>query len=256
MKSKLKLQNIENLKIAEYLKDLKVILNKARGGACSSPETAVNFFVKMDYIFEGKEMPLILFAKMTPDWKKWAKDQLKGNKKVLLAGTAYLKQETSGFDTLMITPQKGAAKLDKIAKKAKAILKRAKVQLALATPVVEDTMNMGSQAPENNASLMGEVANIRKLIRAFYAIPAEEKATRREAAQTLSVAIDAFLPKVVDVVLNSPQLEAFVEQLKNLQTQLASALRGAGGRLTATQQRAQELLRQIFADYQLWKSAA
>jgi len=86
---------------------------------------------------------------MDPNWKKWAKDQLKGNKKMLLSGTAYLKLETSGLNTLMITPQKGTAKLDKIAKQAKGLLKRAKVQLALATPTPnEEPQEVSSSSQE------------------------------------------------------------------------------------------------------------
>jgi len=41
MKSKLKVDQLNTIKIADYLKDLKIIVNKAIAGACTTPETAV-----------------------------------------------------------------------------------------------------------------------------------------------------------------------------------------------------------------------
>lgn len=260
MKSKLKVDQLDSIKIADYLKDLKIILKKALAGACTTPETAVQFFVKMDHTFaDGVAHPLILFSKMDPNWKKWAKDQLKGNKKMLLSGTAYLKVEESGFDTLMITPLKGTAKLDKIVKQSKSLLKRAKVQLALATPTPEEQpQEVSSQTSdettttttsEENTSLMGEAARLKKQLEAFLAIPKEEVEQRRNAAQPLKEAIDAFLIKAESASL--PQLAGFIAQIKPWQSKLATALAGTGINLKAIRERISELLNLISADYKL-----
>ena len=136
----------------------------------NSPETAVSVFVKRNHQFAcGATHPFILVCKMTPDWNKQVKTELKGDKKLLIAGKGYYDEGTA---TVQVTPSKGTAKIDKVNKEAKSLFKKAKLAFALASGVVQpkdeneeqEEPKVSSSAPESTTDQPQEdkVKNPRK----------------------------------------------------------------------------------------------
>ncbi len=109
----------------DYRKVLKPTL-KAMATQCNSPETATDFFIKTDYEFSdmpGKKMGLIIPGKQTGAWLKMAKEEVKNDKKFTLIGKCYITTSESGEHSVVLLPEKGAAK--------KNLVKRQLVKFAL-----------------------------------------------------------------------------------------------------------------------------
>ncbi|WBM74956.1 hypothetical protein [Saprospira grandis] len=128
MKTKLKVGVLSELTKAAYEKEFKR-LSKAAFTQANSEDTAVTLYVKREHKFAcGATGPLMLIAKLDAQWKKQAKEDLKGDKKMVMIAKAFVQEGENGA-TLEVSPIKGNAPLAKIAKEAKAILKKAKLTL-------------------------------------------------------------------------------------------------------------------------------
>jgi hypothetical protein len=95
-----------------YRKSLKPSLKKMIG-AHNSAETATRFIVKTNFEFsdmKGKKMGLILPGDHTSGWVKMAKEQIKDDKKNTCIGDCYVKKNADGTYSLVLLPEKGAAK--------------------------------------------------------------------------------------------------------------------------------------------------
>lgn len=149
MKTKLKIADIDKLTQAAYEKEFKR-LSKAAFTQANSEDTAVTLYVKREHKFAcGAQGPLMLIAKLDAQWKKQAKEDLKGDKKMVMIAKAFVQEGESGA-TLEVSPIKGNAPLAKIAKEAKAILKKAKLTL--------NEFVAGAAAPEASATTEEEGA--------------------------------------------------------------------------------------------------
>jgi hypothetical protein len=95
-----------------YRKSLKPSLKKMIGEH-NSAETATRFIVKTNFEFsdmKGKKMGLILPGDHTSGWVKMAKEQIKDDKKNTCIGDCYVKKNADGTYSLVLLPEKGAAK--------------------------------------------------------------------------------------------------------------------------------------------------
>ncbi|EJF53045.1 hypothetical protein SapgrDRAFT_1327 [Saprospira grandis DSM 2844] len=147
MKAKIQ-PDYENLTHAAYVKEFKRLAKMAETQA-NGEENAVTFFVKRMHKFAcGTEAPLMLLSKMDAKWKKQAKEDLKGDKKMILIAKAHFTASENG-NVLELSPIKGNAPLAKIAKEGKALLKKAKFALVKAGEAV-------SAAAEGAAATEGE----------------------------------------------------------------------------------------------------
>lgn len=159
MKTKLKAADLSKLTQAAYEKEFKR-LSKAAFTQANSEDTAVTLYVKREHKFAcGATGPLMLVAKLDAQWKKQAKEDLKGDKKMVMIAKAFVQESENGA-TLEVSPIKGNAPLAKIAKEAKAILKKAKLTL--------NAFVAGSAGPEVSATSAAE----------------EEQEGQQETAQT------------------------------------------------------------------------
>ena len=128
MKTKLKAVNFAEITQVEFLKEFKR-LSKAAFTQANSEDTAVTLYVKRQHKFAcGAEGPFVLIANLDAQWKKQAKEDLKGDKKMIMIAKAFVKEGENGA-TLEVSPIKGNAPLAKIAKEAKVLLKKAKLTL-------------------------------------------------------------------------------------------------------------------------------
>jgi len=175
MKTKLKIADIDKLTQAAYEKEFKR-LSKAAFTQANSEDTAVTLYVKREHKFAcGAQGPLMLIAKLDAQWKKQAKEDLKGDKKMVMIAKAFVQEGESGA-TLEVSPIKGNAPLAKIAKEAKAILKKAKLTL--------NEFVAGAAAPEASARTEEEGAA------AEANTSTNEKGAAAEATKTEDAAAD------------------------------------------------------------------
>jgi|GEM_PF-3936415 len=154
MKAKIQ-PDYENLTHAAYVKEFKRLAKMAETQA-NGEENAVTFFVKRMHKFScGTEAPLMLLSKMDAKWKKQAKEDLKGDKKMILIAKAHFTATENG-NVIEISPIKGNAPLAKIAKEGKALLKKAKFALvqageAVAAAAAEGAATVEEEAPKEEA---------------------------------------------------------------------------------------------------------
>lgn len=172
MKAKIQ-PDYENLTHAAYVKEFKRLAKMAETQA-NGEENAVTFFVKRMHKFAcGTEAPLMLLSKMDAKWKKQAKEDLKGDKKMILIAKAHFTAGENG-NVLELSPIKGNAPLAKIAKEGKALLKKAKFALVKAGEAV-------SAAAEGAAAAGGEEEAPKE-----EAQPTTEDSKTTETAETTS----------------------------------------------------------------------
>ncbi|WBM73136.1 hypothetical protein [Saprospira grandis] len=144
MKAKIQ-PDYKNLTHAAYVKEFKRLAKMAETQA-NGEENAVTFFVKRMHKFAcGTEAPLMLLSKMDAKWKKQAKEDLKGDKKMILIAKAHFTAGENG-NVLELSPIKGNAPLAKIAKEGKALLKKAKFALVKAGEAVSAAAAEGAAA--------------------------------------------------------------------------------------------------------------
>lgn len=150
MKTKMK-PDFDKLTHAEYVKEFKRLAKMAETQALGE-ENAVTFFVKRMHKFAcGTEAPLMLLAKMDANWKKQAKEELKGDKKMILIAKAHLTAGENG-NVLELSPMKGNAPLAKIAKEGKMLLKKAKFSLAKAGETIVAAAEAAAEGAEEEAN--------------------------------------------------------------------------------------------------------
>lgn len=172
MKAKIQ-PDYENLTHAAYVKEFKRLAKMAETQA-NGEENAVTLFVKRMHKFAcGTEAPLMLLSKMDAKWKKQAKEDLKGDKKMILIAKAHFTAGENG-NLLELSPIKGNAPLAKIAKEGKALLKKAKFALVKAGAAV-------SAAAEGAAATEGEEEAPKEAVE-----PTTEDSKTTETAETTS----------------------------------------------------------------------
>jgi len=115
----MKIKKIEPQEISDKKLDYKVyrkILKPALKKMISehnSTETSTCFIVKTDFEFsdmKGKRMGLVIPGNHTSAWLKLAKEQVKEDKKHTCIGYCYVRSNANGSFTLVLNPEKGAAK--------------------------------------------------------------------------------------------------------------------------------------------------
>lgn len=192
MKAKIQ-PDYENLTHAAYVKEFKRLAKMAETQA-NGEENAVTFFVKRMHKFAcGTEAPLMLLSKMDAKWKKQAKEDLKGDKKMILIAKAHFTAGENG-NVLELSPIKGNAPLAKIAKEGKALLKKAKFALVKAGEAVSAAAAEGAaaaggeeEAPKEEAQPTTEDSKITET--------AETTSDDTAAAGAESAAVDPQLEK-------------------------------------------------------------
>lgn len=141
MKIPFKFQEIDNLDHATYINKFKAALKKLKPKA-NSPETAVTVFINQEFEFAGGVTEaFILAGNASGPWKKWIKDAVKANKKMTIIGKGYVATDDAGSDVLKFERLKGNAKIDKVKKAAKALLKKAKVDLAEVASLTQELVS-------------------------------------------------------------------------------------------------------------------
>lgn len=115
----MKIKKIDPQEISDkklHYKDYRKILKPALKKMISehnSTETATRFIVKTDFEFadmKGKRMGLVIPGNHTSTWLKMAKEQVKEDKKHTCIGDCYVRSNANGSFTLVLNPEKGAAK--------------------------------------------------------------------------------------------------------------------------------------------------
>jgi len=206
MKAKIQ-PDYENLTHAAYVKEFKRLAKMAETQA-NGEENAVTFFVKRMHKFScGTEAPLMLLSKMDAKWKKQAKEDLKGDKKMILIAKAHFTAGENG-NVLELSPIKGNAPLAKIAKEGKALLKKAKFALVKAGEAVS------AAAAEGAAAAGGEEE-----------APKEEAQPTTEDSKTTETTSDDTAAAGAESAAVDPQLEkkkakgrqVMAKMLENLQ---------------------------------------
>lgn len=212
MKTKLKVGVLSELTQAAYEKEFKR-LSKAAFTQANSEDTAVTLYVKREHKFAcGATGPLMLIAKLDAQWKKQAKEDLKGDKKMVMIAKAFVQEGENGA-TLEVSPIKGNAPLAKIAKEAKTILKKVKLTL--------NEFVAGSAGPEVSAAGAAEEEQEGKQETA----QTEEPKAKEEAKTTDDSASDDTASAGPESTTIDPQLEkkkakarqVMAKMLENLQ---------------------------------------
>ncbi len=131
MKIPFKFQEIDSLDYNVYKTKFKAATKKLKAKS-NSPETAVEVFLNQEFEFAGgTKEAFILMGKMAGPWKKWVKDSVKANKKMTMIGRGYVETDDAGNDVFKFVKLRGAAKIDKVQKAAKALLRASKIGLSL-----------------------------------------------------------------------------------------------------------------------------
>jgi hypothetical protein len=145
MKIPFKFQEIDNLDHATYLNKFKAALKKLKPKA-NTPETAVTLFINQEFEFAGGVTEaLIIAGNANGPWKKWIKDSIKANKKMTIVGKGYVATDEAGNDVLKFARLQGNAKLDKVQKAAKALLRKAKMTLAEVDSLTDKVVSQEDQ---------------------------------------------------------------------------------------------------------------
>lgn len=148
MRISFKFQEIDNLDHATYVSKFKAAVKKLKAQV-NSPKTAVEVFIKQEHQFSnGATAPLVIFGKLASPWKEWAKDTIKANKKMTILGKGYVETDQLANTTFKFIQLKGDAKIDKIKKAAKTLLKAVKLELAL----VESIQNIEIEKEQEQES--------------------------------------------------------------------------------------------------------
>ncbi|WCL81810.1 hypothetical protein PPO43_01700 [Saprospira sp. CCB-QB6] len=202
MKTKIDFSKIAELTKPAYEKEFKR-LSKAAFTQANSEDTAVTFYVKRQHKFAcGAEGPLMLIAKLDAKWKKQAKEDLKGDKKMIMIAKAFVKEGENGA-TLEVSPMKGNAPLAKIAKEAKAMLKKAKLTLSeftasAASAELTDAAETAEEQPQTEETTATE----------------EPAATAPEAATTVDPQLEKKKAKAREVMAK------MLENLQKIESKL------------------------------------
>ncbi len=102
----------KSLGFKDYRKAIKPAM-KMLVGEHTTVETATDFLIKTNYEFgdmKGKRLGLIIPGDQAAAWKNLAKEQIKNDKKNTCIGKAYAEKNADGSYTLVLLPEKGAAK--------------------------------------------------------------------------------------------------------------------------------------------------
>ena len=148
-----------------YRKSLKPSLKKMIGEH-NSAETATRFIVKTNFEFsdmKGKKMGLILPGDHTSGWVKMAKEQIKDDKKNTCIGDCYVKKNADGTYSLVLLPEKGAAKKNLMIKQLE--------KFALKGTPFSIEVGAGGELEEDNAA---------DVVVEDVALPAEEAETEED----------------------------------------------------------------------------
>lgn len=157
MKITFKFKDIDTLDQGSYKTQFKSAIKKIKLKA-NTPDTATDVFVNQEHNFSDGVGPLVIIGKLSGPWKKWALDIVKKNKNKTLIGKGYVNSDDPNNENFTFVKAKGNAKIDKIKKDAKALLKVAKIALDLVESIDGVVVNEEDELTKGNSEEASETS--------------------------------------------------------------------------------------------------